>query len=171
MSIAALPYATALDRGVERLLAPAPLVRGIGADDLDFVAAVAPLAHGAARSVAGWGRAGDGGVIAFRPAGVPVGAAWFRLHAPAERGGGIVAWRDLPEAALAVRDGARDPEVAGTLLAALIGRARAAGFRRLALALEPDHAARPFFHRYRFREAATSEPSLNGRRLLIAEIA
>ena len=53
------------------------------------------------RHLAGWGRAGDGGVVAVVD-GVRAGAAWYRVFAPRDRGAGVVAWPGLPEATVAV---------------------------------------------------------------------
>ncbi|MBI4246688.1 MAG: GNAT family N-acetyltransferase [Candidatus Rokubacteria bacterium] len=168
--VLAPPSPTGLAFDAEWLLEPPPTVRAAGPRDVGFLSAVAPVADGAARDLTGWGRHGDAGVIAFKTAGVPVGAAWYRLYAPAERGDGIVAQAGLPELALAVRPDVRGQEVAGALLAALIRRARAEGYRRLALTLDPAHPALAFFRHYRFRETAVG-PRLGDARLMIAEIA
>jgi ribosomal protein S18 acetylase RimI-like enzyme len=102
-----------------------------------------------ARYVAGWGRAGDAGVIALGDEGKPVGAAWYRLFPPDEPGFGFVDGR-TPELSLAVVAQARGRGVGSTLLGGLLARARADGYEALSLSVEPDNPARRLYERHDF---------------------
>jgi GNAT superfamily N-acetyltransferase len=102
-----------------------------------------------ARYVAGWGRAGDAGVIALGDEGDPIGAAWYRLFPLSEPGFGFVDER-TPELSLAVVADARARGVGTALLRALINRARADRFESLSLSVEPDNPARRLYERHGF---------------------
>jgi ribosomal protein S18 acetylase RimI-like enzyme len=102
-----------------------------------------------ARYVAGWGRAGDAGVIALDAEGGPVGAAWYRLFPPNEPGFGFMD-EHTPELSIAVIGNARARGVGTGLLGALVDRARADGFDALSLSVEPDNPARRLYERHGF---------------------
>src|SRR5688500_5019663 len=101
-----------------------PFVRCAMPADQPFLRAMRHEAAGAAASVgalpagkalaraalaryrAGWGRAGDTGVVALVN-GERAGAAWYRLFPESERGAGVMAQPGLPELAIGVRPGLR----------------------------------------------------------------
>jgi GNAT superfamily N-acetyltransferase len=107
----------------------------------------------ASRYVRGWGRRGDTAVVALE-GGFPVGAAWFRLFRPDEPGYGFVD-EQTPELAIAVVPSKRGHGIGDELLKALIERARAAGYERLSLSVEPGNPARKLYERHGF--AVTDE--------------
>src|SRR5688500_19484824 len=100
------------------------------------------------RYVRGWGRPGDTAVIAIA-GGFPVGAAWFRLFRPTEPGYGFVD-AETPELAIAVVPSKRGHGVGDELLQALLAKARAAGYERLSLSVEPGNPARKLYERHGF---------------------
>ena len=100
------------------------------------------------RYVRGWGRTGDTAVIALEN-GFPVGAAWFRIFGGDEPGYGFVDER-TPELAIAVVPSKRGHGVGDELLQALIAKARADGFERLSLSVEPGNPARKLYERHGF---------------------
>ena len=71
--------------------------------------------------VAGWGRAGDFGVVADREDGRCYGAAWARVMCTETPGVDPVAPPGVPELAIAVRPGLRRLGIGTRLLEALIG--------------------------------------------------
>jgi GNAT superfamily N-acetyltransferase len=122
------------------------------------------------RHLAGWGRAGDGGVVAVVD-GVRAGAAWYRVFAPRDRGAGVVAWPGLPEATVAVDPRVRRRGLGGALLTAIVEAVRADGFQRVALAAGADNPVRHLGERCGFREVDTDDPAVGAARLLVAEVA
>jgi GNAT superfamily N-acetyltransferase len=100
------------------------------------------------RYIRGWGRPGDTAVIALE-GGFPVGAAWFRVFRSAEPGYGFVDER-TPELAIAVVPSKRGHGVGDALLKALLAKARAGGFERLSLSVEPGNPARKLYERHGF---------------------
>jgi len=86
-----------------------------------------------ARYLAGWGRAGDAGVIA-EAAGQPIGAAWYRRFVAASPGHGFVS-EDVPELSIAVASAWRGRGVGRALLAALIEAARDGNVPALSLSV------------------------------------
>lgn len=100
------------------------------------------------RYVRGWGRPGDVAVIAVEGR-APVGAAWFRLFGRDEPGYGFVDER-TPELAIAVVPSKRGHGIGDELLQALLGKARAAGYERLSLSVEPGNPARKLYERHGF---------------------
>jgi GNAT superfamily N-acetyltransferase len=122
------------------------------------------------RHLAGWGRAGDGGVVALVD-GVRAGAAWYRVFAPRDRGAGIVAWPGLLEATVAVDPRLRRRGLGNALLTAMVESARAAGFHRVALAVGADNPVRHLCERCGFHEVGTDDPGVGAARLLVAEVA
>jgi GNAT superfamily N-acetyltransferase len=122
------------------------------------------------RHLAGWGRSGDGGIVAVVD-GVRAGAAWYRVFRPQERGAGVVAWPGLLEATVAVDPRVRRRGIGGALLAALVHAARDEGYPRVGLAVGADNPAGPLCERSGFHEVATGDPAVGACRLLVAEVA
>jgi GNAT superfamily N-acetyltransferase len=100
------------------------------------------------RYVRGWGRPGDTAVIALA-GGFPVGAAWYRLFKAEEPGYGFVD-AGTPELAIAVVPSKRGHGIGDELLQALLAKARAAGYSRLSLSVEPGNPARKLYERHGF---------------------
>src|SRR5687768_16008067 len=100
------------------------------------------------RYVRGWGRLGDTAVIALE-GGFPVGAAWYRVFTGEEPGYGFVD-DQTPELAIAVVPSKRGHGIGDHLLKALIEKARAGGYRRLSLSVEPGNPARKLYERHGF---------------------
>lgn len=151
-------------------------IRDARADDLPFLwemlyeaAAVNPgvRAMGKERALAlpahrkyleGWGRAGDQGVVAVDLAGRPLGAAWYRLFSEDAKGYGFVA-AEIPELSVAVASGLRGKGIGATLIANLMERARAQGYRALSLSVDRSNPALSLYQRLGFKDARISEPS------------
>lgn len=127
---------------LEEMLLEAAFWRG----DRDADARLPP---GVSRNVAGWGRAGDTGVIAASGS-RDVAAAWFRLFPAEEHGYGFVD-EAVPELTIAVRATHRRQGVGGQLLDALIERARRDGYSALSLSVEPDNPALRLYESRGFR--------------------
>ena len=89
--------------------------------------------------LAGWGRRGDLAVIA-EDAGVPVGAAWYRLWTPELHSYGFVD-AVTPELAIGVAASHRSRRVGRALLDALIAEARREGHPALSLSVSPANFA------------------------------
>ena len=117
-----------------------------------------PDPDGPRRDVEGFGRPGDGGVIAEED-GQPAGAAWYRLLPASDAGYGYVA-DDVPELTIAVAAGHRGKGVAGELLERLKAMAAAEGLRALSLSVEPDNAALRLYERAGFEPAGGSGGSV-----------
>ncbi len=100
------------------------------------------------RYVRGWGRPGDTAVIALE-GGFPVGAAWYRAFRAVEPGYGFVD-EQTPELAIAVVPSKRGHGVGDELLQALCEKAKAAGYERLSLSVEPGNPARKLYERHGF---------------------
>ncbi|HSL94559.1 MAG TPA: GNAT family N-acetyltransferase [Thermoleophilia bacterium] len=109
------------------------------------------------RYVDGWGRPGDGGVIA-EVGGAPAGACWWRLFTAARHGWGFVA-ADVPELSLAVGPAWRRRGIGTRLLTAAIEQARAEGHPTVSLSVMADNPARGLYERAGFRRVATDEGS------------
>ena len=106
------------------------------------------------RYVFAWPRQGDDGVVAL-DGGHPVGAAWYRLFRRNEAGYGFVD-EQTPELAIAVVPSRRGRGFGEQLLAALLERARAAGYGALSLAVHEDNrAAIRLYERFGFRAVRT----------------
>lgn len=162
-------------------------VRDAGSDDLPFLAdmlyeaavAAPPLRGrspadvlaqpGIARYLTGWGRAGDAALIAEED-GLPRGAAWYRLYGSGERGAGIVAEPGVPELSIAVAPGHRGRGIGATLLTALMDRARAEGYWRLRLSVDPANPAAWLYRRLGFVDAGMETPDAGTALLMIAEL-
>ena len=117
-----------------------------------------PDPDGPRRYVEGFGRAGDGGVIAEED-GVLAGAAWYRLLPESDAGYGYVA-DDVPELTIGVAAPFRGRGVAGELLERLKAMAAADGLRGLSLSVEPDNHARRLYERAGFEPAGGSGGSV-----------
>jgi ribosomal protein S18 acetylase RimI-like enzyme len=100
-----------------------------------------------ARYVAGFGRAGDLGVLAEGDRG-PAGAAWVRLLVGDDRGYGWVD-DDTPELAIAVSPNALGSGVGTSLLTELLSRARAQ-YPGVSLSVRSDNPARRLYARFGF---------------------
>jgi ribosomal protein S18 acetylase RimI-like enzyme len=102
------------------------------------------LAHYAA----GWGRAGDLGLVADVQA-EPVGAAWLRRFAARDPGYGFVD-EDTPELGIGVAEAWRGRGVGTALLTGLLERTRADGTHRVSLSVEVDNPSRRLYERAGF---------------------
>ena len=112
------------------------------------------------RYLQGWGRRGDAGVVAQDSNGIRVGAAWYRLFDPSDRGHGILAYPDVPELAIAVEPQHRGRRIGGDLLEALARTARDAGLEHLMLSVDPDNArAVRLYERVGFKLVDTEDPA------------
>jgi ribosomal protein S18 acetylase RimI-like enzyme len=98
----------------------------------------------------GWGRPGDGGVIAEID-GEPVGAAWFRQFTAEEPGYGFVDVK-IPELGLAVVPLHRRKGIGETLLRAVLVQAREEGFQSLSLSVAVHNRSRMMYQRVGFEK-------------------
>ena len=104
------------------------------------------------RYVDRWGRAGDAALILI--AGFqPVAAAWYRLFRASEPGYGFVD-EQTPELTIAVVPSCRGKGYGARLLEALLDRARAEGYKRISLSVEPDSPAVHLYRRHGFETVA-----------------
>jgi ribosomal protein S18 acetylase RimI-like enzyme len=101
-----------------------------------------------ARYVAGFGRAGDLGVVAEDPERGALGAAWVRLLAGDERGYG---WVDdeIPELAIAVAPSALGRGAGSRMIGDVLARARGR-YPGVSLSVRRDNAARRLYLRTGF---------------------
>jgi GNAT superfamily N-acetyltransferase len=109
------------------------------------------------RYVAGWGRRGDGAVIALE-GGFPVGAAWFRLFSRDEPGFGFVD-EQTPEVSIAVVPSRRGHGIGSELLDALIGLAREQGYGGLSLSVANESPAMHVFEKQGFERLEQTDGS------------
>jgi GNAT superfamily N-acetyltransferase len=116
--------------------------------------------------LAGWGRAGDAGVVALDGRAVALGAAWYRLFRRGEPGYGFVS-ESVPELAIAVRPDARRGGVGTALLTELLRLASEEGHGALSLSVELDNPARSLYERLGFRRVGTE----GGAWTMLAELA
>lgn len=107
------------------------------------------------RYVDGWGRPGDGGVIA-EAGDKLVGACWFRLFTADHHGWGFVA-PDIPELGIAVAPAWRQRGVGTRLLSAAAAQARDAGHPAISLDVMLQNPARVIYERAGFRIVASDE--------------
>jgi ribosomal protein S18 acetylase RimI-like enzyme len=103
------------------------------------------------RYLEGWGGPGDAAVVALDPdRDRSVGAAWYRLMAPGNRGYGFVD-ASTPEVVVAVGQNRRGLGVGEALLRRLLDTARAQGFRALSLSVRRNnHPAIKLYERNGF---------------------
>lgn len=105
----------------------------------------------------GWGRPGDGGVIAVGDDGAPLGAAWYRIFPADAPGYGFVA-ADIPELSIGVSESARGMGVGGALIAALLPMAKNHSFPGVSLSVDRENPAVALYVRHGFRDAGLSGP-------------
>jgi ribosomal protein S18 acetylase RimI-like enzyme len=99
--------------------------------------------------VTGWGRPGDGGVIAVSDDGHRLGAAWYRLFSEEEPGFGFVD-AQTPEISISVVPGSRGRGIGTALLTALVQHAHREGFHALSLSVSPENPAFRLYERAGF---------------------
>ncbi len=105
----------------------------------------------------GWGREGDGGVIAEID-GEPVGAAWWRLFTAEEPGYGFVDEK-TPEVSIAVVPIHRRKGVGETLLRAALLEAREDGFQTISLSVAVHNRSRMMYQRVGFEKVDERDDS------------
>ena len=102
----------------------------------------------------GWGREGDGGVIAEID-GEPAGAAWYRLFTVDEPGYGFVDEK-TPELGIAVVPIHRRKGIGEALLRSCMVQAREEGFQALSLSVAPHNRSRMMYPRAGFEKVGES---------------
>jgi ribosomal protein S18 acetylase RimI-like enzyme len=122
------------------------------------------------RYLARWGRTGDAGTIAEGSDGAKLGAAWYRLFSPEERGNGIVARPNTPELAIGVAEDARGRGIGGALIEALFAVARDAGYARMVLSVDPANPAQRLYRRCGFRDLPKGDPHAGTSILMAADL-
>jgi len=134
--------------------------------DVAFLGQVLADPH-LARYVRGWGRRGDGGVIA-EEAGGRVGACWYRLFPADEPGYGFVDERTL-ELGIAVVADRRRRGVGRALLGAALSDAASEGFAAISLSVEPDNPSRLLYAQFGFVQVGMVEGSWTMRAELLQQ--
>jgi GNAT superfamily N-acetyltransferase len=114
-----------------------------------------------AKYVRGWGRAGDLGMIAVADGGRPIGAAWVRLLAGAEKNYAAID-DDVPELAIAVLPEQISQGIGGRLLARLLQDARPI-HPAVALSVREANPARRLYERLGFVLVETTTNRVGGR--------
>ena len=109
------------------------------------------------RYVKDWGRPGDSALIAIENF-QPVGAAWYRLFTRERPGFGFVD-EETPELAIAVVPARRGRGTGSDLLNALLGDARARGYRAISLSVAKDSPAVELYKRFGFRTVSEADAS------------
>ena len=102
----------------------------------------------------GWGRHGDGGVIA-EIEGEPVGAAWYRLFTDDTPGYGFVDEK-TPELSIAVVPLHRRKGIGEAVLRACMVQAREEGFQSLSLSVAVHNRSRMLYQRAGFEKVSES---------------
>ena len=120
-----------------------------------------------ARYVRGWGRRGDGGVIA-EEAGGRIGACWYRVFPADEPGYGFVD-EATPELAIAVVAEQRRHGVGRALLGAALSQAASEGFAAISLSVEPDNPSRVLYEQLGFGQVGVVEGSWTMRAELLKQ--
>jgi len=105
----------------------------------------------------GWGRPGDGGVIAELE-GEPVGAAWYRLFSAEEPGYGFVDEK-IPELSIAVVPLHRRKGIGEALLRSCMVQAREEGFQALSLSVAVHNRSRMMYQKAGFEKVDESGDS------------
>ena len=100
----------------------------------------------------GWGRPGDGGVLA-EVDGHPVGAAWYRLFTEAEPGYGFVDEK-TPELSIAVAPLHRRKGIGEAVLRSCMVQAREEGYQSLSLSVAVHNRSRMMYQRAGFEKVA-----------------
>jgi len=106
---------------------------------------------------AGWGRTGDGGVVA-EVDGEPVGAAWYRLFAAGAPGYGFVDEK-VPEVSIAVSPLHRRKGIGEAILRSCMVQAREEGFQALSLSVAVHNRSRMMYQRAGFEKVGESGDS------------
>jgi ribosomal protein S18 acetylase RimI-like enzyme len=114
-----------------------------------------------AKYVRGWGRAGDLGVVAVEDGERPIGAAWVRLLAGAEKNYPAIE-DDIPELAIAVDPGWIGQGIGGRLLARLLEEARST-YPAVVLSVREVNPARRLYERQGFVIVETTTNRVGGR--------
>ena len=108
----------------------------------------------ARRYYEGWGRVGDGGVIAELD-GVSVGAAWYRVFTVEEPGYGFVDEK-TPELSIAVVPLHRRKGIGEALLRSCMVQAREEGFQALSLSVAVHNRSRMMYQKAGFEKVEES---------------
>jgi ribosomal protein S18 acetylase RimI-like enzyme len=103
----------------------------------------------------GWGRPGDGGVIAELDA-EPVGAAWYRQFSAELPGYGFVDEK-IPELSIAVKPLHRRKGIGETVLRAALVQAREEGFQALSLSVAVHNRSRMMYQRVGFEKVSEDD--------------
>lgn len=106
---------------------------------------------------AGWGREGDGGVVAEMD-GEPVGAAWYRLF-PADAPGYGFVDEKIPEVSIAVAPIHRRKGIGEAVLRSCMVQAREEGFQALSLSVAVHNRSRMMYQRAGFEKVEESGES------------
>jgi ribosomal protein S18 acetylase RimI-like enzyme len=102
----------------------------------------------------GWGRRGDGGVVA-EIEGEPVGAAWYRLFEEDKPGYGFVDEK-TPELSIAVVPLHRRKGIGEAVLRSCMVQAREEGFQALSLSVAVHNRSRMMYQKAGFERVAES---------------
>jgi GNAT superfamily N-acetyltransferase len=102
----------------------------------------------------GWGRRGDGGVVAEID-GEPVGAAWYRLFEEDKPGYGFVDEK-TPELSIAVVPLHRRKGIGEAVLRSCMVQAREEGFQALSLSVAVHNRSRMMYQKAGFEKVAES---------------
>ena len=103
----------------------------------------------------GWGRPGDGGVVAELE-GVPVGASWYRVFTADAPGYGFMDEK-TPELSIAVVPLHRRKGIGEALLRSCMVQAREEGFQSLSLSVAVHNRSRMMYQRAGFEKVAEAE--------------